>query len=243
MAAPQLLRELEAKLRLQSELMKERRGNQLAAQNGAGLRHQELENKVLGLLHAEAAAQENAARAKQEANVRWATVMDAVAALENRLDTHERNVAASAGYGDTVWERLADAMKRDKEERLQEDGRRTNTINEAIAFLRDGKDTWARMIDFKIAETLENLRSSVVQPAAPTAQVWREQPVAAQLNEKVERLEMLLTHTSSKVESLQSECHQLREALTQESKIREVSEANLSNLLELAVLRLDDLRS
>ena len=50
-----------------------------------------------------------------------------------------------------------------------------------------------------------------------------------------------LERARHRIAQLERVVGQLRSELTREAQIREVSEANLSNLLELAVLRLDDL--
>lgn len=176
----------------------------------------------------------------QEDDENWKRVTAAIDRLDRMQDESSKT---SSAREEGVWSRvsqeisaLRSQMDQDRAVRERDDEQKMQLINEGIAFIKDGKETWLRMFDYKMMPFKMQREEDEAREQKRTKE--QEQRIA-DLQAKIQMLESTLDE-ERRVREDEMAC--LTEELVKESKTRESTEEQISRLLEHTINRLDELR-
>lgn len=127
-------------------------------------------------------------------------------------------------------------LEQDRTTRERDDEEKMRLINDGIAFIKDGKETWLRMFDYKMMPVQLKLDES--EARSVKAQKDTEQKIG----DVVGKMQLLEGSLEEERRVREDEIACLSEDLVKEAKTREATEEQMSRLLEQTVMRLEELR-
>lgn len=185
--------------------------------------------------------QERAARLQRqdEDNENWKRVQAAIDRIETVI---EHNSKASAEREESLWGRVSQEVNQlrgdmdgDRAQRERDEDEKMRLINEGIAFIKDGKETWLRMFDYKMMP----FKVQREEDEARAAKMAKE--VEGKLGELYNKLDLLEGNVEEERRVREEEITSVVDELRKESRQREGTEEQISRLLETTINRLDDL--
>ncbi|KAL0224818.1 hypothetical protein RCL1_002730 [Eukaryota sp. TZLM3-RCL] len=121
----------------------------------------------------------------------------------------------------------------DREQRARDDAERMRMINEGIDFIRDGKESWMRMFDYKMMP----IKLSREEEEAKSRK--RAQEIEAKFNQMSQQILTLTSQLEDDRKVRDQEIVELREFVETEARIREKTEQQMTHILESTISRFD----
>ena len=209
------------------------------------------ESRIRMLQNFDAKLQDLSSRVESERHVRsqrseedddnWKRMALAVERLEKGMDEQRQANSSSeeglVGRVNNELQTLRQMMDADRAQRESEDEEKMRMINEGIAFIKDGKETWLRMFDYKMMPIKLAREEEEAREAKRSKE--NEEKFAAVFV----RLERLETNLEEERRIREDEIAVVQEDLENAQRVRENTEETMSRLLEHTVNRLDEITS
>lgn len=183
----------------------------------------------------------NARRTRQEDDdENWKRVMQALERLEKmQQDTNKGYAQREESMFGKISAEMASIRQQLEQERAQrehDDEEKMQMINEGIAFIKDGKETWLRMFDYKM------MPFKIQRDEDEARERKHAQEVDGRIAELMSKMEVLETGLDEERRAREDELTILSEDIVKETKAREVTEEQISRLLEHTINRIDELQ-
>ncbi|KAL0223980.1 hypothetical protein P9112_003370 [Eukaryota sp. TZLM1-RC] len=114
----------------------------------------------------------------------------------------------------------------EREQRGKDDAEKMKMINEGIDFIRDGKETWLRMFDYKM------MPIKLAREEEEAKAKKRAQEMEAKFNQMSQQILQLTTQLEDERKVRDAEMGEIKEYVETEARIREKTEQQMTHILE-----------
>ncbi|KAG9397623.1 Chromosome partition protein Smc [Carpediemonas membranifera] len=178
-----------------------------------------------------AALEHRVSQAVDTVDNRWEELDDRLRAMAKDVDFARDAVTTNEG---TLWTRLTkqlnamrSEMAEDRRRQREVDDARMRTVDEGVAFIKDGRDQWLRMFDYKLLPFRQSREEAE----------GRMEKRADDLMSELDTLKRKVAGVTdgNDLTRLEDALANIREELEEERQERERTEGQVSKLLELLV--------